>query len=157
MISTWSSKKFFGKNVQEHFSVISRFDQNIVQMQFLRTSIDIYLRSFCYCSCIRKSDRYPKTEYSKIKHFLKTNVPLIQFWPIKNASKSIRPIGNDHVSDDVKLTKLKKTTCQLKNFSVSSRKYRISWETMDSRAKFVLCAVGIFVCYFYFGILQERM
>jgi len=28
---------------------------------------------------------------------------------------------------------------------------------MDSRAKFALCAVGIFVCYFYFGILQERI
>lgn len=28
---------------------------------------------------------------------------------------------------------------------------------MDSRAKFALCAIGIFVCYFYFGILQERI
>lgn len=28
---------------------------------------------------------------------------------------------------------------------------------MDSRVKFFLCAVGIFVCFFYFGILQERI
>ena len=28
---------------------------------------------------------------------------------------------------------------------------------MGSTAKFALCAVGIFVCYFYYGILQEKM
>ena len=28
---------------------------------------------------------------------------------------------------------------------------------LGSKPKFALCAVGIFVCYFYYGIIQERM
>lgn len=28
---------------------------------------------------------------------------------------------------------------------------------IPQKAKFAISAVGIFVCYFYFGILQERM
>ena len=29
--------------------------------------------------------------------------------------------------------------------------------TVGNRLRFGFCALGIFVCYFYFGILQERM
>lgn len=28
---------------------------------------------------------------------------------------------------------------------------------MDKRAKFTVCAAGIFVCYFFYGILQEKI
>lgn len=28
---------------------------------------------------------------------------------------------------------------------------------MDRRAKFTVCAAGIFVCYFFYGILQEKI
>lgn len=28
---------------------------------------------------------------------------------------------------------------------------------MDRRARFTICAVGIFVCYFFYGILQEKI
>ena len=28
---------------------------------------------------------------------------------------------------------------------------------LGPNAKFAVCAVGIFVCFFYFGILQEKM
>lgn len=28
---------------------------------------------------------------------------------------------------------------------------------MDKRAKFAVCAAGIFVCYFFYGILQEQI
>lgn len=28
---------------------------------------------------------------------------------------------------------------------------------MDDRTKFLVCAVGIFFCYFYFAILQEKI
>ena len=32
-----------------------------------------------------------------------------------------------------------------------------SMDRLGSRLKFGLCAAGIFVCYFYYGILQEKM
>lgn len=28
---------------------------------------------------------------------------------------------------------------------------------MEDRTKFAVCAIGIFFCYFYFGILQEKI
>lgn len=28
---------------------------------------------------------------------------------------------------------------------------------IGQKGKFAVCAIGIFVCYFYYGILQERM
>lgn len=28
---------------------------------------------------------------------------------------------------------------------------------MDDKTRFIVCALGIFFCYFYFGILQEKI
>ena len=30
-------------------------------------------------------------------------------------------------------------------------------ERLGSQGKFALCGIGIFVCYFYYGILQEKI